>query len=424
VIQRISAQQRAELRTGSSSFGSDNSDHASVDAPDHASVDAPDLASVDAPAFCADIEKLKAEFEGTANHDDFRHLKKIERFGRLFSILGFATAWIIPNPLSAFFIQMGIATRFLLLHMISHGGYDGIPGIPKRYTSKHFALGWRRYVDCFEWWPAETWHRQHNELHHYYTGEGTDPDTLERHGRFFRDLKAPKSIKRLFIFLFGVTWKYTVYAPNSMSVFDPKTKAAIKPEDIKYLTFKSIFKFRNRSVRELWTSSYLPYVGFHFVLIPLLFVPIGWTAVLFVFLNRLLAEFMTNLHGALVIFANHAGDDLYSLKFHYRNKEEFYVTQVVSSTNYRTGTEFVDYMSMWLNYQIEHHLFPRLPMLKYRQIQPRVKAICEKHGVPYRQESIFKRGRRAFEFLDGKTDLPELWTLERPDSSPASPPTR
>ncbi len=384
----------------------------------------PELRDMDAKGFCADIEKLKAEVEGTADYADFRHLKKIEWFGRLFSLFGFATAWIVPNPISAFCIHMGIGTRLLLLHMITHGGYDSVPGIPKRYTSKHFAAGWRRYVDCLEWWPTETWQRQHIELHHYHTAETTDPDTLERHVRFVRELRVPRLIKYIVIFLGAISWKFTFYAPNSMSVLEPKTKASIKPEKIKYLTLKNIFQFRNGNVRELWKSAYLPYVTVHFIVIPLLFLPLGRTAVFFVFLNRVLAELMTNLHFALVILPNHAGDDLYSLKFHYESKHEFYITQVMGTTNYNTGTEFTDYMSMWLNYQIEHHLFPRLPMLKYREIQPRVKALCEKHHVPYLQESIFRRARRTIDFITGKTELLELWKFPRSDSegAPSSTP--
>ena len=128
---------------------------------------------------------------------------------------------------------------------------------------------------------------------------------------------------------------------------------------------------------------------------------------------------MTNFHAALIIFPNHAGDDLYNFKFHYENKEEFYVTQAMGSSNYKTGDEFRDYMSMWLNYQIEHHLFPRLPMLKYRAIQPRVKALCKKHNVPYRQESIFRRARRTVDFMTGKTGLRELWAFPRLDAEEA-----
>ena len=209
-----------------------------------------------------------------------------------------------------------------------------------------------------------------------------------------------------------------------MSVRNPKTREWIKPEKIKYITLKNIFQFRKRTVRELWTSGYLPYIAIHFVALPLLFLPLGRTAVLFVFLNRILAELMTNLHGALVILPNHAGSDIYSFKFHYKNKEEFYVTQVLGSTNYNTGTEFTDYMSMWLNYQVEHHLFPRLPMLKYREIQPRVKALCEKHNVPYLQESVFRRSLRAIDFFTGKTAMQELRQFPRldPEGMPSSTP--
>jgi fatty acid desaturase len=60
-------------------------------------------------------------------------------------------------------------------------------------------------------------------------------------------------------------------------------------------------------------------------------------------------------------------------------------------------------MSLWLNYQIEHHLFSDLPMSKYREIQPVVKSLCERHGLPYRQESVFKRFARMTDVAVGRT---------------------
>lgn len=39
--------------------------------------------------------------------------------------------------------------------------------------------------------------------------------------------------------------------------------------------------------------------------------------------------------------------------------------------------------------QIEHHLWPDLSMLSYQKAAPLVKAICEKHQVPYVQQSVF-----------------------------------
>jgi linoleoyl-CoA desaturase len=36
-----------------------------------------------------------------------------------------------------------------------------------------------------------------------------------------------------------------------------------------------------------------------------------------------------------------------------------------------------------LSFQIEHHLFPDLPSNRYAEIAPKVRAVCERHGLPY-----------------------------------------
>jgi len=38
----------------------------------------------------------------------------------------------------------------------------------------------------------------------------------------------------------------------------------------------------------------------------------------------------------------------------------------------------------YLNYQIEHHLFPTMPQFRQRQITARVRELAEKNGIPYR----------------------------------------
>jgi fatty acid desaturase len=86
----------------------------------------------------------------------------------------------------------------------------------------------------------------------------------------------------------------------------------------------------------------------------------------------------------------------------------------MGSANYHCGGEFTDYMSCWLNYQIEHHLFPDLPMRQYSRIQPEVKALCEKHGIPYRQESVFRRFGRLLDVAVGKTSMRQLEAFPRP----------
>lgn len=74
--------------------------------------------------------------------------------------------------------------------------------------------------------------------------------------------------------------------------------------------------------------------------------------------NLLLAEMLTNVHGFITIVTNHAGDDLYKFDDEVKPKSgSFYVRQIVSSANYATGSDLVDFSHGWLNYQVEHHCF-------------------------------------------------------------------
>ncbi len=46
-----------------------------------------------------------------------------------------------------------------------------------------------------------------------------------------------------------------------------------------------------------------------------------------------------------------------------------------------------DWWMAYLNYQIEHHLFPTMPQFRHPQIVGRVRALAEKHGIPYYSDS-------------------------------------
>ena len=44
-------------------------------------------------------------------------------------------------------------------------------------------------------------------------------------------------------------------------------------------------------------------------------------------------------------------------------------------------------------------------MLQYQKGAPKLKAICEKHGVPYTQENVFERLRKTVDIMVGKTTM-------------------
>lgn len=55
--------------------------------------------------------------------------------------------------------------------------------------------------------------------------------------------------------------------------------------------------------------------------------------------------------------------------------------QVATASN--VGGAWLCFMNGGLNYQIEHHLFPRIQHTHYPKIAPVVRAFCESRGIPY-----------------------------------------
>jgi fatty acid desaturase len=347
--------------------------------------------SIDCDGFFRELRAIRLEVEAALGDDDIRHLRRLERVGRAATCVGLATAWV-PNPVSMAALALGRSTRWLLMHHVGHRGYDRVPGVPPRYTSRVFATGWRRMVDWPDWMLPEAWKYEHNVLHHTHTGELSDPDLIERNAESLRDANLPLVVKLAGLGFLAVTWRSFYYAPNTVKAWLERGK---EPSDGKHPGY----------TRTLWLRGYTPYALLQFGALPALFLPLGPLAVGSAFVNSLGAEALTNLHTFMVVGPNHTGEDLYRFDSRPRSKAESAVRQVLGSANYATGGDVVDYAHLWLNYQIEHHLFPDLPMLRYRQIKPKIQALCAKYGIPYLQESVFTRARKMVAVAVGRASM-------------------
>jgi len=71
-------------------------------------------------------------------------------------------------------------------------------------------------------------------------------------------------------------------------------------------------------------------------------------------------------------------------------KSEDWVTFQLRGTQNVEGGLFNDWFTGYLNYQIEHHLFPNMPRHKYPEIAPRVQELCKKHGITYHSTTLWK----------------------------------
>ena len=365
-----------------------------------------------------DIDSIK-ETMAAVGEADFQHLLKLERWGRAFTFSGYALIVILSiielalgglnvflfwtfAIIAAMLISTGNVSRWAnTTHPILHGGYEKVPNIPQRYTKKYFAKGPRRYIDFLDWIKPDAWAYEHNIMHHYHLGEDDDPDNVERNLQWLIQSKTPMWLRYVIVYAFAGTWKYSYYAPNTLRILANKKLK----EDQKLEITDFQLDPRTKGGLELWMEYLLPYGIIKFIVFPALFLPFGIEAVFNAFIIIFIAEFFANLHSFLVIVPNHSAEDIYMFSTPHKSTGEFYLRQIMGSVNYNTGSDVIDFAHGFLNYQIEHHLFPNMPLSYYQKMQPLVKDICKKHRLEYRQESVFKRALMTIDLMVGKTKL-------------------
>ena len=64
-------------------------------------------------------------------------------------------------------------------------------------------------------------------------------------------------------------------------------------------------------------------------------------------------------------------------------EEEWAVHQIKTTANFSTKSKIVSWFTGGLNFQIEHHLFPKISHIHYHQISKLVKETCEQFNIKY-----------------------------------------
>lgn len=367
---------------------------------------------LDYDAFARDLDAVRAELGATPSADDLAHFQRLARWGRTCTAAGYATSWIAPNPLSAVAISLGMTARWTIVaHHVMHRGVERAPDLPPALSRKRFAKGWRRWIDWPEWMHPDAWDHEHNHLHHARTGDPGDPDLVEAHMEAVRGAKIPRALKHAVVGFYALTWKFSYYAPNTMALLRRAERRRAKgvtadPDacntDVEVLR---ALDPRTDDGRAYWTRCALPYAAYRFVAIPAMFAPLGPWAVFSTWANSVMAEAISSAHSFAIIATNHCGDDLYRFERAPRDRAEFYLRQVLGSTNFPTGGDVNDFLYGFLNYQIEHHLWPDLSPRQYQRAAPKVREVCARHGVPYVQEPLRRRVKRLVDVMVGARSM-------------------
>jgi linoleoyl-CoA desaturase len=77
------------------------------------------------------------------------------------------------------------------------------------------------------------------------------------------------------------------------------------------------------------------------------------------------------------------------------NRPEWVVHQIETTANFAVKSRFATFMLGGLNFQREHHLYPRIAHVHYPAIERVVQEVCKEHGVPCRENKTLLQGIRS-----------------------------
>jgi len=120
-------------------------------------------------------------------------------------------------------------------------------------------------------------------------------------------------------------------------------------------------------------ASFLAFLGWMTGLC--LCLPSGWHILLFLLVSHSIAGL---LHVQITI--SHFSMSTYDGRA-YRNDEESWLHTQLATTMDVICPECLDWFHIGLQFQIEHHLFPRIPRHNLRQVQKLMVPFCKKHGI-------------------------------------------
>jgi NADPH-dependent stearoyl-CoA 9-desaturase len=131
------------------------------------------------------------------------------------------------------------------------------------------------------------------------------------------------------------------------------------------------------------------------------------------------ANLARNLWAYVVIFCGHFPDGAEKftlLDLENETRGEWYLRQMLGTANFDAGPTMA-FMSGNLCHQIEHHLFPDLPSIRYAEIAVRVRALCDKYDLPYTTGSIAHQYLLTLRTIH-KLALPDRFLRDTVDDAP------
>ena len=287
-------------------------------------------------------------------------------------------AFVYSGLVTGFFgillaIIMGIGMSGIgmsVMHDANHGSYSTNPKVNKWVGICIYLIGGDVY----------NWKVQHNILHHTYTNiEGLDGDIEQdpflrlSHGQKWHKSHQYQHIYGFFLYTLGtITWAFMDFIQ-----FKRFTNWGLSPDGPldKKKQFKKLIFYK------------IVYWLFIFIL-PSIFSPFLWWQIIFgwVIMN-MVAGFILTVTFQLAHVVEGVTFPVPSEEGKVEN--EWMIHQLKTTANFAKDSKLVNWFVGGLNFQIEHHLFPNICHIHYKQISSIVKATAEEYGILYNEKKTY-----------------------------------
>jgi linoleoyl-CoA desaturase len=329
-------------------------------------------------AFGRAIDALRVEVEAQLGDEDRAHIERTLRVSRRLELAGRGLLQFCIGPLgfAAGVAALGVHKCLELMeigHMALHGAYERFSP-DEALRSDRFV--WRAPID------EASWRREHNVNHHQYTNiVGRDPD-LDFGQMRLSPRVAFRPLQRLQPYTNVLTWL------SFANILNVHVTGVLSSND------RSVKSDKRGSAKRIFLSKAARYYARELVLYPALAGPFFWK----VALGNLLSDLVRDLCAGAIIYCGHVGAIDYPTGTKAGSRARWYAMQVESASNVELARP-LSILCGALDKQIEHHLFPRLPPNRLREMAPRVRAICERHGIKYQSAGLFASLRAALNEL-------------------------
>ncbi len=270
---------------------------------------------------------------------------------------------------------------FNVMHDGGHGSFSEHKLINKIASYSSSMLGASQFM----------WNMKHNMIHHTYTNvDGVDDDieigALMRMAPTQKHYKVHRFQHIYFVGLYMMMYIFWVFFSDYNKYFSRKIGAM----PLKKMSLAEHIQFW---IVKVWHAAI-------FIVIPIAVV--GWLPWLVGFLVlSLVGGFILSIVFQLAHTVEDAHFPVADVDTH-KLPDEFAAHQIKTTANFATKDKVVNWIVGGLNFQIEHHLFPKVSHVHYPAISKIVKSVCQEYQLEYIEYPTVNKAIRAHvNFLRG-----------------------